>query len=179
MFKERVDLPLCSESKVASDYLQKRKLNPNHFYFSEDFSAFVKSFKEVEFDNLYKESRIVIPIHYQKKLVGFQGRALSPNSIKYITIMLNDDAPKIYGLDQIKKDESVYVTEGPFDSTFVCNAITTAEIQEILIRSASDLIDLDHPNYQYVAARLLLFAVRKQIYGKMRELPSLENHIIN
>jgi len=123
MFKERVNLPLCSESKVALDYLQKRKLNPNHFYFSEDFSAFVKSFKEVEFDNLYKESRIVIPIHYQKKLVGFQGRALSPNSIKYITIMLNDDAPKIYGLDQIKKDESVYVTEGPFDSTFVCNAI--------------------------------------------------------
>ena len=57
--------------------------------------------------------------------------------------------------------------------------ITTAEIQEILIKSASDLIDLDHPNYQYVAARLLLFAVRKQIYGKMRELPSLENHIIN
>ena len=123
MFKERVDLPLCSESKVASDYLQKRKLNPNHFYFSEDFSAFVKSFKEVEFDNLYEESRIVIPIHYQKKLVGFQGRALSPNSIKYITIMLNDDAPKIYGLDQIKKDESVYVTEGPFDSTFIRNAI--------------------------------------------------------
>ena len=123
MFKERVDLPLCSESKFASDYLQKRKLNPNHFYFSEDFSAFVKSFKEVEFDNLYKESRIVIPIHYQKKLVGFQGRALSPNSIKYITIMLNDDAPKIYGLDQIKKNESVYVTEGPFDSTFIRNAI--------------------------------------------------------
>jgi len=123
MFKERVNLPPCSESKVASEYLQKRKLNPNHFYFSEDFSAFVKSFKEVEFDNLHKESRIVIPIHYQKKLVGFQGRALSPNSIKYITIMLNDDAPKIYGLDQIEKDESVYVTEGPFDSSFVCNAI--------------------------------------------------------
>ena len=57
--------------------------------------------------------------------------------------------------------------------------ITTAEIQEILIKSASDLIDLDHPNYQYVAARLLLFSVRKQIYGKIRELPSLENHIIN
>ena len=37
--------------------------------------------------------------------------------------MLNDDAPKIYGLDQIKKNESVYVTEGPFDSTFIRNAI--------------------------------------------------------
>ena len=59
------------------------------------------------------------------------------------------------------------------------DGISTGEIQEILIRSASDLIDLDHPNYQYVAARLLLFAVRKQLYGKMKELPTLENHIID
>ena len=59
------------------------------------------------------------------------------------------------------------------------SGITTGEIQEILIRSASDLIDLDHPNYQYVAARLLLFAVRKQLYGKMKELPCLEEHIYN
>jgi ribonucleoside-diphosphate reductase alpha chain len=59
------------------------------------------------------------------------------------------------------------------------DGITTEEIQEILIRSASDLIDLDHPNYQYVAARLLLFAVRKQLYGKMKELPTLEQHIYN
>ena len=59
------------------------------------------------------------------------------------------------------------------------DGITTSEIQEILIRSASDLIDLDHPNYQYVAARLLLFAVRKQLYGKMKDLPTLEQHIID
>jgi ribonucleoside-diphosphate reductase alpha chain len=59
------------------------------------------------------------------------------------------------------------------------NGISTGEIQEILIRSASDLIDLDHPNYQFVAARLLLFAVRKQLYGKMKELPHLEQHIYN
>jgi ribonucleoside-diphosphate reductase alpha chain len=57
------------------------------------------------------------------------------------------------------------------------NGISTGEIQEILIRSASDLIDLDHPNYQYVAARLLLFSVRKSLYGKMKELPHLEQHI--
>ena len=57
------------------------------------------------------------------------------------------------------------------------DGITTGEIQEILIKSASDLIDLDHPNYQYVAARLLLFAVRKSLYGKIRELPHLEQHI--
>ena len=57
------------------------------------------------------------------------------------------------------------------------DGITTGEIQEILIRSASDLIDLEHPNYQFVAARLLLFAVRKSLYGKMQELPPLEQHI--
>ena len=59
------------------------------------------------------------------------------------------------------------------------DGITTAEIQEILIRSASDLIDLEHPNYQFVAARLLLFAVRKSLYGKMRTLPDLNTQIMN
>ena len=59
------------------------------------------------------------------------------------------------------------------------DGITTGEIQEILIKSASDLIDLDHPNYQFVAARLLLFSLRKSLYGKMKELPNLESHILD
>ena len=57
------------------------------------------------------------------------------------------------------------------------DGITTEEIQKILIRSASDLIDLEHPNYQYVAARLLLFSIRKQIYDKIREFPALLEHV--
>ena len=57
------------------------------------------------------------------------------------------------------------------------DGITTAEIQEILIKSASDLISVDNSNYQYVAARLLLFSVRKSLYGGIRDLPHLENHI--
>jgi ribonucleoside-diphosphate reductase alpha chain len=59
------------------------------------------------------------------------------------------------------------------------DGITTDQIQEILIRSASDLIDLDHPNYQFVAARLLLFSLRKGLYGKMWEVPDLKSHIVN
>jgi ribonucleotide reductase alpha subunit len=55
--------------------------------------------------------------------------------------------------------------------------ITTDEIQQILVKSASDLISLDHPNYQYVAARLLLFSIRKQVYGGRIDLPHLEEHI--
>jgi ribonucleoside-diphosphate reductase alpha chain len=57
------------------------------------------------------------------------------------------------------------------------DGITTKEIQEILIRSASDLIDLDNPNYQFVAARLLLFSVRKSLYGRVQDHPSFVDHI--
>ena len=57
------------------------------------------------------------------------------------------------------------------------DGITTAEIQEILIRSASDLISLDNPNYQYVAARLLLYSLRKSLYGRLWEVPHLMDHI--
>ncbi len=57
------------------------------------------------------------------------------------------------------------------------DGITTNEIQEILIKSASDLISLEHPNYQYVAARLLLFSIRKKIYGGRIDLPHLSEHI--
>ena len=57
------------------------------------------------------------------------------------------------------------------------DGITTAAIQEILIKSASDLISLDNPNYQFVAARLLLFSLRKSLYGRIRELPTLFDHI--
>jgi len=59
------------------------------------------------------------------------------------------------------------------------DGISTQEIQEILIKSASDLISLDHPNYQYVAARLLLFSIRKECYGGRTNLPDLYAHVTN
>ena len=59
------------------------------------------------------------------------------------------------------------------------DGITTEEIQNILIKSASDLIDLENPNYQFASSRLLLFALRKQLFGKMWEFPHLRDHIVN
>ena len=60
------------------------------------------------------------------------------------------------------------------------NGITTAEIQEILVRSASDLISLDNPNYQFVAARLLLFGLYKQVFGAnwKVEFPDVHDHLV-
>ena len=57
------------------------------------------------------------------------------------------------------------------------DGIKSSEIQEILVKSASDLIDLDHPNYQYVAARLLLFGLEKSVHGHPDTAPPLSEHI--
>jgi len=122
-FKPKLELPKASENADANEYLVKRKLNPHNYYYSKNFKSWTNSLKEVFDDTDKDEPRIIIPLFYQNTLVGFQGRALGPSKIKYITVMLNDDAPKIYGLDEIQKDKTVYITEGPFDSTFIRNAI--------------------------------------------------------
>jgi transcription elongation factor Elf1 len=122
-FKPKLDLPKATENQKAKEYLENRKLNPYKFYYTDKFKSWTNSLKKV-FDDITKdEPRIIIPLFYQNTLVGYQGRALATSKIKYITIMLNDDAPKIYGLDEVQKDKTVYVTEGPFDSTFISNAI--------------------------------------------------------
>jgi ribonucleoside-diphosphate reductase alpha chain len=55
--------------------------------------------------------------------------------------------------------------------------ITTNDIQQILIKSAADLISLDTPNYQYVAARLLLYSLRKQVFGRLWDHPHIYEHV--
>jgi hypothetical protein len=120
---EELNIPRASTNTDANEYLIKRKLNPDKFYYAEKFKEWSNSLKPT-FDSVkYDEPRIIIPLFYQNILVGFQGRALGPSKVKYITVMINDDAPKIYGIDGVQKTKTVYVTEGPFDSTFIHNAI--------------------------------------------------------
>ena len=122
-FKPKLDLPKASENPAAKSYLEKRKLNPDKFYYTDKFKAWSNSHKKTFDDVKYDEPRIIIPLFYKDTLVGFQGRSLGPSKVKYITVMINDDAPKIYGLDQIRGGTPVYITEGPFDSTFIRNSI--------------------------------------------------------
>jgi len=122
-FAQRILLPLCSEVEIARTYLSNRRIDPSKFYFAENFDEFVQSFEGVDYSYMGKEPRIIIPLYYKKNLIGFQGRSLDSKSIKYITIMLEEGAPKIYGLDNIRRETEVYITEGPFDSTFIRNSI--------------------------------------------------------
>jgi len=122
-FSQRIVLPLCSEVELGRTYLQNRKIDPTKFYYAENFDEFVQTFEGVDYGYMGKEPRIIIPLYCDKDLIGFQGRSLNSKSIKYITVMLKEGAPKIYGLDNIEKDSRVYITEGPFDSTFIRNSI--------------------------------------------------------
>jgi len=125
-FKQKIDLPKASEDPTSNGYLTARKLDCNKFYYAKKFKEWVNTIKPTFDDTKYDEARIIIPLFYNQNLIGIQGRSLdfnNPKSVKYITVMFNDDAPKIYGLDNIRKDAPVYVTEGPFDSTFIRNAI--------------------------------------------------------
>ena len=93
-------------------------------YFCQKFKEWTNT-QKYTFDNLdNEEPRIIIPLKYEGTIFGFQGRSLRKNSkIKYITIILDDTKPKLYGIDKIRKDAPVFITEGPFDSTFIPNAI--------------------------------------------------------
>ena len=122
-FKKKINLPKASENPSADGYLTARKLDSTQFYYAEQFKKFVNTLKPTFDDARYDEERIIIPLYYEKNLIGLQGRSLGPSKVKYITVMINDDAPKIYGLDNIRTDAPVYVTEGPFDSTFIRNSV--------------------------------------------------------
>ena len=125
VFKKKIDLPLASENARASSYLKNRKLNPDKFYYAERFKHFCNTIKPT-FTNVRDEhARIVIPMYdSNKRLIGLQGRALDGFvQPKYLTLMLVEDHPKVYGFDTIDETKQVYVTEGPFDSTFIDNSI--------------------------------------------------------
>ena len=124
-----VDLTPVSElnkEHPARDYLERRKIEDlDSFYYCPKFKDWTNRQKKT-FDTLRQDSaRIIIPLRDKDgTMFGFQGRSLAPKAkIRYITIMLDESMPKVYGLDRIDPSQEVYVTEGPFDSHFIRNAI--------------------------------------------------------
>jgi hypothetical protein len=124
VFKQSIDLPKASSNSVAKKYLENRKLDPDKFYYAEGFKRWTNTQKKTFSTIGRDEPRIIIPMYDEdKNLIGFQGRALDKSPNKYITIMIQEEAPKIYGLEKINRDLPIYLVEGPFDSTFVTNSV--------------------------------------------------------
>ena len=144
--EKSIELEKVSElnkSHVAREYLERRKIEElDYFYYCPKFKDWTNQQKKT-FENLRQDSaRIIIPLRDKDgTMFGFQGRSLAPKAkIRYITIMLDESKPKVFGLDRIDESQEVYVTEGPFDSTFLRNSIAMC---------GSD-VDLSSWNYRYV-----------------------------
>jgi len=144
VFKKSINLPKASKNSFANEYLTNRKIDPDKFYYADKFMEWTNTQKQT-FDIIKNdESRIVIPMYDESKnLIGFQGRALGKSFTKYITVMLDEEAPKVYGLETIDKKSSIFVVEGPFDSTFITNSVA-------LCGSDGDLGYLEGSNIIYV-----------------------------
>ncbi len=104
-------------------------------------------------------------IYVQKR----HDRGKEPLDLNKIHVMVEEACKDVTGVSasQVEMNAQLSFYDG----------ISTSDIQETLIRSASDLITLDNPNYQLVAARLLLYSIRKSIFGKMHDHWNLEQQI--
>lgn len=152
----------------ARKYLEGRQLPIDGLYYAAKYKTWVNSQKET-FSNLETDhDRIIIPLIKDKKWFGFQGRALSDkHSIRYITTILDDVPPKIFNLDNIDYTKTVYITEGPFDSLLIPNAIAMvgADVDNMF------LIEKQDTNFVFVydnepRNRQIVERIRKTIDNK-------------
>ena len=116
----------------AKKYVLDRKLpNESHskLYYCPRFYSWTNTLIPNKFkDTIKDEPRLIIPfIDENNKLFGYQGRSFQKdNKFRYITIMLDETKPKIFGLENIDVSKKVYVVEGPLDSCFVDNCLAMA-----------------------------------------------------
>ena len=144
VFTKKLDLPTIEslpEEHYAKKYVIGRKIPKNMYsqlYYSEDFKAFVDSFN-VEKDIMEGDKRLIIPFFDKEgNLTGFQGRALGESKIRYITIKLMDDVPRMFGINRVDEDKPIYVFEGPIDSMFIKNSVAVASSS---LESAAEYLD--------------------------------------
>jgi hypothetical protein len=112
----------------AKEYILDRKLPTEALYYTEKFKEWTNSVKPNTFQDVRQdEGRIIIPFKTKEgDVFGFQGRSLSNTGLRYITILLDENQPKIFGLDTIDYEKTIYVTEGPLDSLLLRNCIAMA-----------------------------------------------------
>ena len=129
--KRTVDLETLSSlnnSHPAKQYILGRGIPENkldRLYYCPKFKEWTNTHKHTFFDTTTDEDRIIIPLNSSEgNLIGFQGRSLSPKAkMRYITVMLDENAPKLYGLDHLNTNDTIYIVEGPLDSFFLENSV--------------------------------------------------------
>ena len=118
------DLP---EDHPARLYCVNRKIPEKYFdklFLSDKFMTLVNEVKPNTYKITKDHPRLIIPFYDTTgKLFAFQGRAFGKEQPKYLTIKLDENKQKVYGLDKINFQKPIYITEGPIDSLFIDNCL--------------------------------------------------------
>jgi len=141
--KTTIDLPSIEslpKEHYARVYCEGREI-PQQFmdkiFYAEDFKNWALSVCQVDYSTLMSgEPRLVIPFFDKdNQLIGAQGRALQESKIRYVTIKVHEDAPKVFGLERWNSDQHTYLVEGPIDSLFLpnCLAMAGADMSDLSI----------------------------------------------
>ena len=122
-----------SPNHRVKKFVDARRIpNPYHakLFNCPNFKQFTNNLVPNKFDNASierDETRLLIPFFTKEKtLHAYQGRSIGESMVKYITIILDDSVPKVFGLDDVDFTKRSYVFEGPIDSMFIPNSIATA-----------------------------------------------------
>jgi len=165
--KTTIDLPSIEslpKEHYARVYCEGREI-PQQFmdkiFYTEDFKNWALSVCQVDYSNLMgKEPRLVIPFFDKdNQLIGAQGRALQESKIRYVTVKVHEDAPKVFGLERWNSEQYTYLVEGPIDSLFLpnCLAMAGADMSDlsILDKDKTTLI-LDNEPRNFQIARSMI-----------------------
>ena len=145
-FVQKMKPPVFVKETQLSELTKVSKLKPDHpvkqwvdsrqipshthykLFYCKKFASWVNSMIPDKFnDKVENEPRLIIPfLDENKKLFGFQGRSFKKNGLRYISIMLDENKPKMFGLDTVDKEQDIYLVEGPLDSLFLPNAVASA-----------------------------------------------------
>ena len=147
-FKNLDKISQLKHDHFAKVYVNNRRIPTNLHYklfFAPKFYEWVNSIIPNKFEIQYDEPRLVLPfLDENKTLIGFQGRALNKSKTKYITIMIDESKPKVFGLDEVNKNKKIYVVEGPIDSLFLDNSIAMAGADLSLLQLPKPVIVYDN-----------------------------------
>jgi hypothetical protein len=140
IFKTYKKISQLSHDHPVKKYVVNRRI-PTIFhhklYLIPKFKSWVNTIIPEKFDTkseeFIDEPRLVIPfLDKEGNCFGFQGRSFKKDGIRYITIIIDESKPKIYGLDMLKEEGTVFVVEGPIDSMFLPNCIAMAGSSAVL-----------------------------------------------
>ena len=130
------------DGHFAKEYIINRKIPQtawSEVFYTENFKQFLdENFPNHGKDAVPDDSRIILFYKNEDGVVtNVAGRALADSKMRYITVKITDEK-KLFGLDRVNKNETIYVTEGQFDSLFLSNAVASGDSN---LCGVGDIID--------------------------------------